>query len=333
MKLSDATTIIRSHIQAGDTKTVHHLTSSPGVGKTASIYQLAKELKFDHFADLNASLLDTPDLAGLALMGDTGSDVLSFKKSPLLAPIQTGRNLVLFDEAADAPMAMQNLIRRLMWTRELNGLRASAETYFVLASNRTKDKSGAGRLSGKVKTATTQLEVEANLDDWVTWALDNNIDPVLIQFLRFRPPLLDGYDPDAEVSPTPRQWELVSYVPASLPTGLFFKDVAGKVGDGPASEYTAFRKVYAELPSPEEVVMNPTTIKISDEPSVRFAITGSMVGVVNSGNVERIAQFMERLPKTFGTMFWQDATRKTPALKASKPFIQWATSTSNVVLN
>lgn len=332
LRYSALKTIAAAHIEAGDFRTTMFISGSPGCGKSALGYDLAKQFPFDNVVDLNLSLLDTPDVAGLALLnGD--SDVLSFKKSPMVAPLQTGFNLLIMDEFADATPAMQNLGRRLMWTREVNGLRISPETYVICMSNRTTDKSGAGRVSGKVKNAVSQFTMVSNLDDWVDWAMDNNIDPIEIQFLRFKPDLLDKYDADADCSPTPRQWELVNRVPTTLPADLYFADVASKVGEGPAAEYVAFRKIFASLISPEEVVMNPTGVKVPTDLSAQYAIVGSLSNFTNVGNVERVATFMNRLPSDFEVMYWQDSIKRAPALKTTKAFIKWATSNGNVVLS
>jgi len=51
------------------------------------------------------------------------------------------------------------------------------------------------------------------------------------------------------------------------------------------------------------------------------------------GNVERVAQFIERMATDFGVMYWHDVIRKTPAIKNSKPFIKWATAAGNIILN
>ena len=183
MRFSDITSIAAAHIAAGDTQTVFHIEGSPGLGKSAIPKALHKQFNFDRVVDLNLSLLDTPDIAGLALIGDTSSDTLKFKYSPLISVLREGFNLLFLDEASDASMAMQNLGRRLLWTREINGLKLSDRTFIMLAGNRSKDKSGAGRVSGKVKNATSRITMEAHLGDWVEWAQTDeaNIDPVLIQ--------------------------------------------------------------------------------------------------------------------------------------------------------
>lgn len=335
MRYSAIKTIVKSHIDAGDNMTTFLIKGAPGCGKSALGYELASEYPFDNVVDMNLSMMDIPDAAGL-YYPDNEAGSLKFMPSPMLTRLQTGRNLLILDEFADATIPMQNLGRRILWTREVNGVKLSPETFVIAMSNRTIDKSGAGKLSGKVRNAVSQLEMESNIDDWVAWAMDENkgnINPVEIQFLRYRSELLDKYDADAETSPTPRQWELVNRVPESLPTGLFFEDVKSKVGEGPAAEYAAFRKIYASLVSFEDIVMNPTGVPVPKDLSAQYAIIGSIAHHVKSATIERVSQFVERMSSDFGVMFWNDCTKKTPALKVSKPFITWATASSNAILN
>ena len=333
MKFSDIKTIVTAHIESNDSKTVHHIAGSPGCGKSALGTEIGAELGFDQVVELNLSMLEIPDVAGL-YFPDKDEGALKFYGSPAINRLSAGRNLLIMDEFADATVPMQNVGRRLLWTREINGIQLSPETYILAMSNRSVDKSGAGKLSGKVKNAVSQYTMESNLEDWVDWAMTKgNIDPVLIQFLRFKPTLLDAYSPDQDCSPTPRQWELVNRVPSTLPSGLFLTGVASKVGEGPAAEYTGFRRIYEALVSFEEVVMNPTGVPIPKDLSAQYAIVGSVAHNVTPQNIERVAKFVERMPSDFGVMFWQDSIKKTPAIKTTKPFINWATSAGNVVLN
>lgn len=332
MKFSDVYAIIKAHIEAGDTQTVISVLGSPGCGKSALGTKIGKDFNFDFVWDANFSYLELPDVAGLYFPGAEGT--LEFKAHPNLKRLETGRNLLIIDEAPDSPMLMQNLARRIFWTREVNGVKLSPETFVLLLGNRTQDKSGAGKFTGKVKNAISQFTMESNLDDWTDWALtEGNIDPLVIQFLRFKPDLLDMYNPDQDCSPTPRQWELVSRVPSTLPDSLYMLDVAAKVGEGPAAEFTAFRKIYQSLVSFEDIVMNPKGVAIPKDLSAQYAIVGSVGHNVKPANIERVAEFMERMPSDFNVMFWQDAIKKTPAIKTTKPFIQWATNSNNVLLN
>lgn len=338
MRYSEIYTLIKSHILAGDTQTVYVIDGSPGCGKSALVKALANdpELGFEYFDDPNCSLLDIPDLAGLALLGDMKSDVLSFKKSPIMAPFQTGRNLLGLEEVGDGPIAMQNLQRRVIHDRRINGLVLSPETYIVGTSNRAKDKAGAGRRSTKLANAVSQVEMETNLDDWIEWAMGvGNIDVMQIQYHRFRAGSnsLDEFDPDAKVSATPRQWEAVNRIPTTLPTNLYFEAVASRVGPGRAAEYTAFRKIAASLVSVDDILINPTGVPLPSDLSAQYAITGAIAHSTTVGNIERVAQFVERLPQDFSIMYWQDALKKTPAVKTTKPFINWAIKHGNALFS
>lgn len=337
MRFSSIIEIIKTQWQSGDTSTVHFVEGSPGCGKSALGKALANDpdLGFERAADINVSLVDIPDVAGLALMQD-GEDVLHFKKSPLLAPFQTGRNLLIFEEVPDAPIAMQNLVARLCYDRELNGLHLSPETHVLMFGNRSKDKSGAGRVSTKLSNRVRRLEMESNLDDWVDWALTKgNIDPVLIQYLRFKPGNLDNFQPDAPLgaNPTPRAWERVNKINPRLRSDLFLAAASGDVGPGPAAEYVAFRKVYESLVSLEQVIMDPDKTPVPKDLAAQYAIVGSLAHGTNPQNVERVSRFIKRMSSDFGVMYWLDASKKDPKVKATKAFIEWAASAGNVILN
>lgn len=340
MKFSQLQSLISTQwTDADNSRDIFFVQSAPGIGKSALAHAIAADpaLGFDNVAEINASLMDTPDLAGLALMGDTGSDVLQFKKPPLLAPLQNPdhRNLVIWEEVPDSNIAMQNLVARWAYDGEVNGMRLSPNTFHLMLGNRSKDKSGAGRVSTKLSNRVCVLEMDPDLDDWVDWALAANIDPVGVQFLRFRPNLFCEFNPDAHmgINPTPRAWERVFRTSPRLPTDLYFNKAKGEVGEGPAAEYAAFRKIYESLISFEEIVMNPTGVKIPSDLSAQFAIVGSISHKANPQNIERVAEFVERLPSDFGVMFWKDTLKRTPAIKSTKPFIKWATSSNNVLLS
>lgn len=337
MNYSDIKATIKAQWTHGGPEDIFFLQSAPGIGKSALAKELGMDpdLKFDHVVEINGSLLDTPDLAGLALIGDQGSDVLQFKKSPLIAPCQEGKNLIIWEEVPDSNIAMQNLIARWAYDREVNGTKLSDQTYHIMLGNRSKDKSGAGRVSTKLSNRVCVMEMEASLDAWVDWALVNNVNPVGIQFLRFKPSLFNEFNPDAHmgINPTPRAWVRAFRTADVLPDNLYFAKVKGEVGEGPAAEFTAFRKIYQSLISFEDIVMNPTGVPIPADLSAQFAIVGSLAFNTNPGNIDRVTEFVNRLPSDFGVMFWQDATKKVPALKTTKSFIRWATSSQNVLMS
>lgn len=242
---------------------------------------------------------------------------------------------LVIEEMTDATIPMMNAMCRVVNDSYAGDLRLSDELFIVATGNRTEDKSGANRLTTKLGNRLNVQEFDESLDAWVDWALGSNIDPVMIQFLRFKPNLLTDFDPNRPygINPTPRSWEKVARSSTKLTTQLFYQNIKGLVGEGAAAEYAAFRKIYESLVSFEEIVMAPKTVAIPKDLSAQYAIVGSVAHNSTPQNIERVSQFVERIPVDFGVMFWQDAIKKTPALKTTKPFIAWATSAGNVVLN
>lgn len=317
----------------GGADDIFFVTSEPGIGKSAMGKALGAdpELGFDNVIDLNPSLLDTPDLAGIYLLGDD-ADFLRSKHNEQLYRCREGKNLIIWEEVPDSNIAMQNLVARWAYDRNVNGLTLSDQTFHLMLGNRSKDKSGAGRTSTKLANRTCNLTMDASLADWVdNFALPTNVDPLGIQFLRYREPLFCKFDADAPmgINPTPRSWTRAFRTSRRLDDLKYFEKIKGEVGEGPAAEFTAFRKIYMNLVSFEEVVMNPTGVKIPTDLSALYATVGHSSYHTNVGNIERVAQFIERLPQDFQVMYYQDTMRRERKIMSTKPFIKWASAAGN----
>jgi hypothetical protein len=176
------------------------------------------------------------------------------------------------------------------------------------------------------------FEFTENIDDWCDWALSNDIDPVMIQFLRFRPDLLSDFNPDRKANPTPRTWQRANLIPTELPTEVFFANVAGDVGEGAAAEYTGFRRIYENLPSVESILMNPAKADVPKDPAVLYALTGALAHKTSKDNFDRVCEFVDRLSPEFQVMCVSDAMKLKPEIKTTKAFISWAVKNSNVML-
>lgn len=322
----------------GGNKIPFLILGKPGGGKSAMAMQVVKSLggNDDNTVVFTPSLRDPVDVLGTPNNnGDFTRWVppAEFYKLRHVEGDDSDKFLVV-EELTDAQVGMMNAMCRIFHDGFAGDLRLTSNLHIIATGNRTEDKSGANRLTTKLGNRLCVMDFDENLDDWVDWALDRNIDPVLIQFVRFKPSLLSDFDPNRPygINPTPRQWEKVSMAcSAPLDTTELFELCKGLVGEGAAAEFAAFRKIYQSLVSFDDIVMNPEKVKIPSDLSAQYAIVGSVSHNVTPATIERVAVFVDRLPTDFGVMFWQDTLRRTPAIKTSKPFIKWATSAGNVL--
>ncbi len=296
MNYADIYDTIKTQWTDGGPEDIFFVTSEPGIGKSAMGKALGAdpELGFDNVVDLNPSLLDTPDLAGIYLLGDD-AEFLKSKHNEQLYRCRTGRNLIIWEEVPDSNLAMQNL---------------------------------------KLSNRTCNLHMDPDLRQWIRdYALPGNLDPVGIQFLRYREPLFCAFNPDAEmgINPTPRSWTRAFRTSPRLSHLKYATKIAGEVGAGPAAEYVGFRKTYTEVVSIEDVIMNPTGVPIPSELSALYATVGHLAQNTSLTNVDRVWPFISRLSKDFSTAYWQDTKHKHPEIVRSRAFIAWAGDAGNVL--
>jgi hypothetical protein len=328
MKFSDIKTSIEAQFRTTNL-VVPYIEGKPGGGKSALAAQIGKELGFDNVIQFFASLRDPVDLLGTPR---NDGEVTRWIPPEELATLATGRNLLIVEEISDCNTQMQNGLCGLLHDRKLNRLHLSPETYIIATGNRTQDKSGANRVISKLMGRVRHFEFTENIDDWSEWALNNEIDVALIQFLRFRPDLLSDFNPDRKCNPTPRTWERANKVPADLPTDIYFTNIAGDVGEGAAAEYTGFRRIYESLPNIDALLMNPSKAEVPKDPAVLYALTGALAHRTSKDNFDRVAEYVDKLSPEFQVMCVSDAMKLKPEIKTTKAFVSWAVKNSNVML-
>lgn len=330
MKYSDIRTSILSQFQApGGNRVVPFILGAPGGGKSACARDVVKTLGFERVVEFTASLRDPVDVLGTP---DNAGDYTRWVPPQEFYDLRSGRCALILEELSDAPVPMQNALCGVIYDRRAGQLQLSDNLFIIATGNRTEDKSGANRITSKLAGRTRRFDFTENVDDWTEWALDNEIDPILIQFLRFRPNLLSDFDPNRFANPTPRTWERVNLIPADLPEALFFDNVAGEVGEGAAAEYTGFRRIYLSLPSVESVLLDPAGADVPEDPATKYALCGALAHKATKDNFDRVAAYLERLEPEFNVMTTRDAIKLQPAIKSTRSFVSWATKHAEVLM-
>jgi hypothetical protein len=196
-----------------------------------------------------------------------------------------------------------------------------------------------GTFSKKISKAlgsrfATHLELVVDLDEWCAWAIDNNVPPEIISFLRLRPDLLHHFDPKAQGNsfPCPRVWANVGQFMGKLPLEAELPFFAGALGFGAAAEFTSFLQIYRELPDVDAIMVDPDNSEVPVEPSVLYALCGAMSRKVTSGNISQAFRYMNRLPSEFQVVWLRDALKAEPRLAATDEFSGWARENAGLLM-
>jgi hypothetical protein len=233
--------------------------------------------------------------------------------------------ILVFDEIGQCDNGQQKIIANILLAREIHGRKLKAGWTIVCTSNRATDRAGAGRVLGHLQNRVTALNLEISLDDWTQWALENNVQPEVISFLRFRPDLLNNYSASQDVNATPRAWtQGVSAQLGVIDTAAEFEVFTGEVGEGPAAEFLAFLKIFRKLPSPDAILADPKKSPVPDDPATLYALCGALAHRSTPVNFGRVLTYVRRMPPEFSVLFIKDATGRNAELCHTKEFIDWA---------
>lgn len=308
-----------------------YLWGPPGIGKSSVVRQVAQALAVD-LIDVRAVLLDPVDLRGLP---HVNGDHRAHWALPDFLP-RDGSGILFLDELAQAPPLVQSACLQLTLDRRIGEYQLPDGWTVIAASNRQEDRAGAHRLISPLLNRFLHLDLEISNDDWQQWAVMQGIAADLRAFLRFRPHLLFQFDPQQAPRsfPTPRSWEFVSRV-LGAPDDLLYPLVSGCVGEGPAAEFIAFRRLFAQLPDVGATLANPTAGNVPTEPSVLYALAGAIAERcrkdTSAHNPAMI--YAGRLPKEFGVLLVRDAVGANKAVLATPAGKQWIAANKDLLLS
>lgn len=302
------------------------IKGAPGIGKTDIVESAAKKVKYDLM--VMHPVVDSPiDYKGLGAIVNGEAVFLPYGNLKKLISAKQPL-VVFFDDLGQAPAAVQSAVMQLLLARSLNGKKISSFVRFVAATNRREDKANVSGILEPVKSRFASIvELEVDVNDWIQWAAKNEMPSELIHYIQWRPMMLLNFKAtrDIENSPCPRTVAFVGKMQKSgLPDSLLFEAIKGAVGEAFATEYTAFMRVYKELPTIKEILANPEGCKIPTEVSAKFAVMGMTLDAITTENMGKFLKYLDRLGSEITTATMKLCSVRKPEVCKNSDYVNWA---------
>ncbi len=325
----------------------HHtpvmLWGAPGVGKSQIIAQVGVRHRAP-VIDVRLSQMEPSDLRGIPFRD---KELVEWA-IPSMLPNEArhGKQGILFlDEITSAVPSVSAAAYQLILDRRLGDYRVPDGWAIFAAGNRQGDRGVTYTMPAPLANRFSHFEVDLNLDDWVAWAYQHNIDERIIGFLRFRPEQLFNFDPahNPVAFPTPRSWEFAHRALQKFgdSPALLLGTLQACVGPAAGIELKAFVDSLDQMPD-LDAILRGEDIKAPKEVDLQYAVASSLVGraIRAKGTPEaavvygHILNYAKAFPlKEMGVMLVSDMLRAIGDDMFSVPaFAQWAQSIGDIML-
>ena len=311
-----------------------HIWGACGVGKSQIVSQVAEDLDYA-FLDVRAVQLDPIDLRGLPRIVADSTEWVPPKFLP-----STGRGILFLDELTSAPQMTQAGCYQLVLDRKLGEYKLPEGWVVLAAGNPASERGVHFSMPRPLRNRFVHLDLEPDLMDWCRWAIRSKVRSEIIAFLRFKPALLHDADAtsDQNAWPTPRSWEMASNVLAGLAarSGTASAEIEaqmleGTIGPATTAEFIGFLRLFRQLPSIDEVLLNPETAPLPDEPSAQIAIATALGRAMSDQSIANGAKYLERMPTEMRVLAMRDAAARDRAITHTPEFVRFGVEHAEVI--
>jgi len=138
-------------------------------------------------ADIRTALLDPSDLRGLPKLN--GKDYVEWKPNMLFRVFATEgtKGILFFDELNLAPPSIMASAYQIILDNSIGEMSFNRGTCRIACGNRVEDFGNVYEMGIPLKARFTHYTLGVpSVDEWMKWALKNNVDDRIIAFLKFQ---------------------------------------------------------------------------------------------------------------------------------------------------
>ena len=317
-----------------EARIVPMLHGSPGVGKSAVMSAVAREYGLK-LIDVRLAQCDPTDLNGFPTINNERTlasyvPMSTFPVKGTEVPKGYSGWLLLLDELTSADRSVQKAAYKLILDRMVGEHELHDKLVIAAAGNLLSDSAIVEEMSTALQSRMVHFHVMVTAKEWVDWGAANAVDHRILSYINFKPDHIHLFNPDHQefTFACPRTWEFANRLIDSRET-LNEQDLIllqGTLGDAVANEFYLFSQIYQSLPTIGEIMANPSTVRVPDEPSVLYATIGMAAEYMNKANAEELMQYVNRLPFEYQTLCVRHVNRRhSDAIDNWEAIIKWIT--------
>lgn len=310
---------------------------SPGIGKSDIVRMVASQRSVKgkpyELRDVRLGLLDPTDIKGFP-SPDLKANVMRWLPPDFLPT--RGQGLLFLDEMNTAPPTVQAAAYQLLLNRRVGNYELPPGWDMVAAGNNDTDRAVTHRMSTALASRLVHLMLEVDLDEWTAHARHMGISDNIIAFNRFRSKLLHDFNPNTKTHayPCPRTWFFADeIIKQNMPRHIERMVLSGTIGEGAATEFASFIQVIRELPTIDEIRLDPDKARVPNSPAALHAICTTLgTATKTTSAYETFMDYVARLSREFQVVYNRDVLRTVDDVQFTKKFKDWSLENSDVLM-
>lgn len=309
------------------------LHGAPAIGKSDIIREIAHDGSLQ-VIDVRLSTYDPADMNGLPNFRNNGkrtiAEYVGFDVFPVAGDeLPEGKKgwLLFLDELPSAAPAVQAAAFKLILDRYVGQTKLHDRVFIVAAGNTEDDGAIVNPLPTPLQSRMINFMVKTNAKCFLAYALPRGLDYRISAFLEFKPDYVHKFDPnhDDMTFAAPRTWMFLNTLIKGVPVS---KDdealVAGCISSAGAKEFLAFVKLYDITPKISEIVNSPKTAPCpQNNPSLLFAVAGSLAEHATPKNLPALVEYIERMPMEFQVVTFRQIIGRNDTLANESCMDDW----------
>jgi hypothetical protein len=295
----------------GGTNTIL-LMGQPGIGKSSILRTLAARMPDYHAAYVDCANLDLGDVAMPVV--DRERMVTNYAPSARFG-VGTGQDrpvLLLLDELGKAMRPVLNMLLPTLLEKRIGDRELPAGSIVFATTNLASD-GVQDVIPPHAHNRMTVLRMSnPTADEWINWAVSNDVAPEVCAFAKQFPQVFDCYVDLKEkeenhyiFNPTrgqvkafcsPRSLEKASHliVNRSALGESLIPLLSGTVGEAAARDMEALVHLADQVPTMEEIVKSPTKVALPKGVTGYFLLAFMLAGRVKPENIDPIVTYLNR---------------------------------------
>jgi hypothetical protein len=338
VSINELRTLIRA---IGDELTTV-IQSEPGCGKTSILNMLREDMGDDYdYIYVDCPVKDMSDIA-MTIPNHATKSLESYVGS-LFKMDSPKPKVILLDEMMKAPKLLQIIFTRLCLERCVGDTPLPEGSIVFATSNNASDGVGDSMLAHAGNRVCIVRMEKPDAPTWLPWASDNNIHPLIRAWVSMFPRCLNSYtDGGQEDNPyifNPSKPMLSFVSPRSLAKSSVIvskRDVigdnatmvalAGTIGASAAGDMSAFLALERQLPKFQDILDNPSSIKVPDETAATLMLMFQATDALESQeDLTKFMTFVSRIPSSeLQAVFFTMMVRSKKGIKIARSNAQIA---------